>query len=78
MASHEAPGNPYAVSDDRHHLYNARARMKALSEQIRSDTPRVADTGARALLEASVGVLTGLINTLGSYEERPRTPWRRA
>jgi hypothetical protein len=78
MASHEAPGNPFATSDDRHHTYNARARMKALSEQIRADAPRVTDVGARALLEASVGVLSGLINTLSAYEERPRTPWRRA
>jgi hypothetical protein len=59
-------------------MYNARARMKALSELIRSDAPRVADAGARALLEASVGVLNGLIGTMNAYEERPRTPWRRA
>ena len=76
-AYRDAPGNPYALTDDRHHLYNARARLKVVSEQLRQDVARVSDDGARAMLEVSVAVLNALVTALHAHEEAARVQWRK-
>ena len=77
-AFRDAPGNPYATTDDRHHVYNARARMKMLQQQVRQDAGKVSDRGARAILEMSAVVLNALIVGLTAQEEGTRVPWRQA
>lgn len=77
-AFRDEPGNPYASSDDRHHIYNGRARLRMLQQQLRHDAGKVSDTGARALLELSAVVLNALIVGLTAQEEGTRVPWRQA
>jgi hypothetical protein len=75
--SREAPGNPYAITDDRHHTYNARVRMKLLSDQLKQDAARVTDERTRAMIETAGVVVNALISALTAQEEGARIPWRR-
>jgi hypothetical protein len=77
MEMTEMMGEPRPLGNDpRRYTTPIKFRLGELADQMREDVEKVDDEKAKALLETSAEVLTGLVQAFEDFESLNEAAWR--
>jgi len=65
------------TSNPMEHTANVKREFRALIDHLHKDVERLQDPSAKALVEVSAEVITGLEKALTDYEQKNEADWRK-